>query len=110
MQKVQSFTRDKHPAAKNIVQSAKVEPKFKIHVPKKGNIHKFVTGGWNLRTIERKRLDRTGKTHVRTVAGARVLDVTASLKACYVRDDVRRVVLHVRGNDVHKYDLKADYR
>ena len=46
--------------------------------------------------------------------GARVSDVTASLKACSVRDDVRRVLLHVRGNDVHKYyttdDLKADFQ
>ena len=50
MQKVQSSTRDKHPAAKNIVQSAEVEPKFKIHVPRKGNIQKLVTGGSNLMT------------------------------------------------------------
>ena len=32
-------------------------------------------------TTKRKRLDRTGKTHFRTMSGAKVADVTVSLKA-----------------------------
>ena len=68
----------------------------------------------SLRTIDRKRLDRTGKTHVRTMPGARVPDVTASLRACAVRDDVRRILLHVGGNDIHKQysaqDLETDFK
>ena len=46
--------------------------------------------------------------------GARVPDVTASLTACAVRDDVRRVILHVGGNDIHKQysaqDLETDFK
>ena len=46
--------------------------------------------------------------------GAKVSDVTASLKACSVRDDVRRVVLYVGGNYVHTHyttdGLKADFQ
>ena len=89
-------------------------PKFKIHIPRSGTIHNFVIGDSTLRTIDRKRLDRTGKTHVRTMPGARVPDVTASLRACAVRDDVKRIILHVGGNDVHKLysgqDLETDFK
>ena len=89
-------------------------PKFKIHISRSGTIHNFVIGDSNLRTIDRKRLDRTGKTHVRTMPGARVPDVTASLRACAVRDDVRRIILHVGGNDVHKLysaqGLETDFK
>lgn len=46
--------------------------------------------------------------------GARVSDVTASLRACAVRDDVKRIILHVGGNDVHKLysaqDLETDFK
>ena len=92
------------------------EPKFKIHIPRSGSIHNFVIGDSksNLRTIDRKRLDRTGKAHVRTMPGARVPDVTASLRACALRDDVRRVILHVGGSDVHRLysaqDLETDFK
>ena len=68
----------------------------------------------NLRTTDRKRLDWTGKTHVCTMPGARVSDVTASLGACAVRDVVRRIILHVGGNDIHKQysaqDLETDFK
>ena len=41
-------------------------------------------------------------------------DVTASLRACAVRDDVKRIILHVGGNDVHKLysaqDLETDFK
>ena len=89
-------------------------PKFKIHIPRSGSIHNFVIGDSNLRTTDRKRLDRTGKTHVRTMPGARMSDVTASLGACAVRDVVRRIILHVGGNDIHKQysaqDLETDFK
>ena len=89
-------------------------PKFKIHVPRSGSIHNFVIGDCNLRTIDRKRIDRTGKTHVRTMSGARVSDVTASLGACAVRDDVGRIILHVGGNDIHKQysaeEMQTDFK
>ena len=46
--------------------------------------------------------------------GAKVSDVTASLRACAVRDDVKRIILHVGGNDVHKLysaqDLETDFK
>ena len=88
--------------------------KFKIHIPRSGSIHNFVTGDSNLRTIDRKRLYRTGKTHVRTMPGARVPDVTAFLTACGVRHDVKRIILQVGGNDVHKLysaqDLETDFK
>ena len=96
------------------MQSAKDEPKFKIHVLREAYTKNFIIGDSNLRTIERKRLDKIGKTHVRTMAGAKVADVTASLKTCSARNDVRRIVLHVGGNDVRKHyttdDLKADFQ
>ena len=75
-------------------------PKFKI--PRSGSIQNFVIGDSNHRTIDRKRLDRTGKTHVPTMPGARVPDFTASHRAYALRDDVKRIILHVGGNDVHK--------
>ena len=41
-------------------------------------------------------------------------DVTASLTACAVRDDVKRIILHVGGNDVYKLysaqDLETDFK
>ena len=41
-------------------------------------------------------------------------DVAASLRACAVRDDVKRIFLHVGGNDVHKLysaqDLETDFK
>ena len=41
-------------------------------------------------------------------------DVTASLRACAVYDDVRRVILHVGGSDVHRLysaqDLETDFK
>ena len=41
-------------------------------------------------------------------------DVTASLRACAVRDDVRRVILHVGGNYIYKQysaqDLETDFK
>ena len=41
-------------------------------------------------------------------------DVTASLRACAVRDDVKRIILHGGGNDVHKLysaqDLETDFK
>ena len=85
-----------------------------IHIPRSGSIHNFVTGDSNLRTIDRKRLYRIGKTHVRTMPGARVPDITAFLTACAVRDDVKRIILQVGGNDVHKLysaqDLETDFK
>ena len=83
-------------------------PKFKIHIPRSGSVHNFFIGDSNFRTTDRKRLDRTGKTHVRTTPGARMPDVAASLRACAVRDDVRRIILHVGGNDIHK-QYSAEY-
>ena len=93
---------------------SRVDPIFKIHIPRSGSIQNFVISDSNLRIVDRRRLDRTGKTHVRTMPGARVSDVTASLRACAVRDDVRRVILHVGGNDIHKQysaqDLETDFK
>ena len=41
-------------------------------------------------------------------------DVTASLRACAVRDDVKRIILHVGSNDVRKLysaqDLETDFK
>ena len=41
-------------------------------------------------------------------------DVTAFLTACAVRDDVKRIILQVGGNDVHKLysaqDLETDFK
>ena len=89
-------------------------PKLKIRIPRSCSIHNFVISDSNLRTIDRKRLDWTGKTHVRTMPGARVPDVTASLRACAVCDDLRWIILHVGGNDIHKQysaeDLETDLK
>ena len=88
-------------------------PKFKIHIPRSGSVHNFVIGDSNFPTIDRKRFDWTGKTHVCTMPGTRVSDVTASLGACAVCDDVRRIILHVGGNNIHKQysaeDLETDF-
>ena len=111
--------KDKHPAAESIAQSAKNEPKYKIHVLRKGNIQNFIIGDSNLRTTKRKKTaqnwgGKKTKKHVPTMPGAKVADVTASLKTRSVRGDVRRVFLHTGGNDVYKHyiadDLKCDYQ
>lgn len=77
-------------------------PKFKIHLPPPGRVTNFIIGDSNLKNIDRQRLDRTGRTHVRTMPGARVSDITASLKHSARRDDIKRVAVLVGGNDLCK--------
>ena len=83
-------------------KSGKSVPKYKIRLPLPGKVNNFILGDSNLQYIDRQRLDRTGMTHVRTMPRAKVVDVTAALSECAVRGDVRRVALHVGGNDIHK--------
>ncbi|WP_419600161.1 GDSL-type esterase/lipase family protein [Thiolapillus sp.] len=77
-------------------------------------VHTLLIGDSNLRKVERRRLDRSGGTHVRTFPGATVNDVTASLSKCSPRNDVKTVIIHVGGNDM-KTDidpptLKSQYK
>ena len=76
-------------------------------------VHTLLIGDSNLRKVDRRRLDRSGGTHVRTFPGATVSGMTASLTKRSPRDDVRTVVMHVGGNDmktdVAAITLKAQY-
>ena len=60
----------------------------------------LLIGDSNLRKVERRRLDRSGGTHVRTFPGATVNNVTASLSKRFPRNDVKTVIIHVGGNDM----------
>ena len=63
-------------------------------------VHTLLIGDSNLRKVDRRGLDRSGGTHVRTFPGATVSGMTASLSKRSPRDDVRTVVMHVGGNDM----------
>ena len=77
-------------------------------------VHTLLIGDSNLRKVDRRRLDRSGGTHVHTFPGATVNGMTACLSKRSPRDDVRTVVMHVGENDmktdVAATTLKAQYK
>ena len=77
-------------------------------------VRTLLTGDSNLRKVDRRKLDRSWGTHVRTFPGATISGMTASLSKRSPRDDVRTVVMHVGGNDmkadVAATTMKAQYK
>ena len=82
-------------------------PRFKIKLPEPGKIENFILGDSNLRHVDRYRLDKAGSTHIRTMPGAKISDITNSLVHSLPRPDIKKVVVLVGQNDLHK-EISSD--
>ena len=75
------------------------KPAANLRLPPQGKITNLIVGDSNLRQLNRRRIDPSGATHIRTLSGAKVGDLTRSLALCEARPDVQRVLMHVGTND-----------
>ena len=62
-------------------------------------IEKFLVGNSDFRLVNRRRLDKTGATHIRTLHESTVRDLTDALSTCHPRNSVKCVVVHIGPSD-----------
>ena len=78
-------------------RSRQVPPSLRF--PKEGSLAALLIGDSNLRHVDRRRLDKNGKIHVRTAGGATAGDFSASLTNQSPREDTSHVIVHNGTND-----------
>ena len=84
--------------------------KFHIVFPRREHVTNFIIGDSNVKGIQRVRLDRSGQTHIRTMPGATIQDVTQSLQVCSTQPNIQRVVVHIGGNDTYRHTTQEQMR
>ena len=73
-------------------------PPSGFRIPKTAT--KIIIGDSNLKHIDRKRLDPSGKTHVRSIGGLTAVKITDKLSNTQPKADVTTVIIHVGTNDI----------